>query len=296
MLLMAGVGYAMSKGGIKLETESLGRLVLMVGTPSLVFSSLTSPSLPQMSLTGTVSAAVFTLVFAAILSAGLLYLYRQPIRAFLPSLTMPNSGNFGLPVVMLAFDQEGLAVGIAFFFVVALVQYTVVPAIMIGEVTLRRILKEPLIYSLITVAVFRVGELTPHPIISKTTEILGAMVIPVMVILLGYSVAQLKVSDLRLSILLGASRLGVGICSGLVTVYIFGLSGIEAGSAFLMASMPCAIIIYLFAIRYNRAPRRIAGIIVVSTAMTFLALPVLLWIGIGLSTGTGPFALVLRGG
>ena len=167
---------------------------------------------------------------------------------------------------------------------------------MIGEVSLRRILKEPLIYSLIAVAVFRVGELTPHPIISKTTEILGAMVIPVMVILLGYSVAQLKVSDLRLSILLGASRLGVGICSGLVTVYIFGLSGIEAGSAFLMASMPCAIIIYLFAIRYNRAPRRIAGIIVVSTAMTFLALPVLLWIGIGLSTGTGPFALVLRGG
>ncbi|MRG73993.1 AEC family transporter [Alphaproteobacteria bacterium HT1-32] len=295
VLLMAGVGYAISRSSLDIDSESLGRLVVMVGTPSLVFSTLTSPDLPELSLSGTVQAALLVTVCAGSLSAGFLLLTRQPIRSFLPSLTLPNSGNVGLPVVLLAFGQQGLAIGVAFFFVIALLQYSFVPAIMDGRFSLTRILKEPLVYALLAVFLFRLTDTTPHPIILQTTELLGGMMIPVMVILLGYSLGQLQVSDLRLSLILALARIVIGTTSGLLVIWLLGLQGVEAGSVFLMASMPCAMVIYLFALRYNRAPRRVAGLVVVSTLMTFSVLPVLLWIGIAISKGSLPFFSFLGG-
>ncbi len=288
LFLMAGVGYLLNRTSLKLDTESIGRLVLWIGTPSLVFSSLTSPKFSAVALTTTVQAAIAVVLLAAVFSALSLIVLRQPVRTFLPSLTVPNSGNMGLPVLLLAFGEEGLAVGVAYFFVIAIIQHTISPMIVIGEMNIRRVFKEPLIYSVMAVIFFRVTGFTPHPILIDTTRILGGMMIPLMVILLGYSLATLKVSDMILSVKLAVARLLIGMASGSAIIWAFGLEGVVAGSVFLMASMPSAIIIYIFALRYDKAPRRIAGLIVVSTVMTFLALPFLLWIARDISESRNP--------
>lgn len=293
IFLMAGIGYAINRSSLKLETESMGRLVVMVGTPSLVFSTLTAPSMLQVPVAGTVGAAVMVAAVSFVLSTVVLLVLRQPVRSFVSSLALPNSGNMGLPVVLLAFGDDGLAIGVAFFFVIAFCQYTFVPAILAGQTGITRLLKEPLLYALAAVFVFRMLEIPPHPILTQTTKLLGGMMIPIMVILLGNSLAQLQVSDLRLSVILSVARLGVGMAAGLLTIWILGLEGVEAGSIFLLSSMSCAMIVYLFAIRYNQAPRRIAGLIVVSTLLTFACLPVLLWIGIGLAKGDNPIMAIL---
>ena len=288
VFVMAGIGYAINRRGFRLDTEAIGRLVLMVGTPALVFSSLTSPDIPQASLSGPVSAALLATVIAAVLGTIFLLVIRQPVRAFVSSLTLPNSGNMGLPIVLLAFGQQGLANGVAFFFVIALVQYIFVPVIMDGNISLGLVLREPLVYALIAVFIFRATDTVPHEIITRSTHLLGGMVIPLMVILLGYSLAGLQVSDLRLALVLALARLVIGIIAGLTVIHLLGLTGIVAGCVFLMSAMPCAMVIYLFALRYNRAPRRIAGLVVVSTLMTFAALPGLLIVGIALSEGAVP--------
>ena len=41
--------------------------------------------------------------------------------------------------------------------------------------------------------------------------------------------------------------------------------------------MPAAAFNYLFAQRYRRAPEEVAGLVVISTALSFLTLPMLLW-------------------
>lgn len=293
IFLMAGIGYAINRSSLKLETEPMGRLIVMVGTPSLVFSTLTSPKYIHVPISGTVGAAVMVAALSFALGALVLLAMRQSVPSFVSSLALPNSGNVGLPVVLLAFGDEGLAIGVAFFFVIALCQYTFVPAILAGQVGLTRLLKEPLIYALLAVFIFRMTGWTPHPVLTQTTKLLGGMVIPVMVILLGNSLAQLQVSDIKLSVILAVARLAVGVVAGSLTVYFLGLEGVQAGSIFLMAAMPCAMIVYLFALRYNRAPRRIAGLIVASTLLTFAMLPVLLWIGIGIAKGENPLLAIL---
>ena len=48
------------------------------------------------------------------------------------------------------------------------------------------------------------------------------------------------------------------------------------GVVILESSMPVAVFNYLWAVRYGNAPEEVAGIVLGSTALSFLTLPVLL--------------------
>ena len=250
---------------------------MLVATPSLVFSTLTSleidvATLLKMALSAALCVALATIAGLLILRAlGLSY------RTFLPCLIMPNSGNIGLPLVLLAFGEKGLALGISFFFVIALLQYTLGIAIASGEYRLRDLARQPLIYSVILAAVVLLTKVKVPVIIATTTQLLGGMMIPAMLILLGTSLARLNVSDLRQAIIIAVARLGIGIPTGLAVIGLISLSGIEAGTVFLLASMPTAIVNYVFAERYRPDSQQVAGAIVVSTILTFAVLPVIIW-------------------
>jgi len=64
---------------------------------------------------------------------------------------------------------------------------------------------------------------------------------------------------------------------GLLVVSMLDLSGTEKGVVLLQASMPVAVFNYLFAERYQRAPEAVAGMVVMSTLLSFITIPALLW-------------------
>jgi len=277
IFLITIIGYLFGRSSLYVDSKTISSLVLLVATPSLVFSTLTSleidvATLLKMALSAALCVALATIAGLLILRAlGLSY------RTFLPCLIMPNSGNIGLPLVLLAFGEKGLALGISFFFVIALLQYTLGIAIASGEYRLRDLARQPLIYSVILAAVVLLTKVKVPVIIATTTQLLGGMMIPAMLILLGTSLARLSVSDLRQAIIVAVVRLGVGISTGLAVIGLISLSGIEAGAVFLLASMPTAIVNYVFAERYRPDSQQVAGAIVVSTILTFAVLPVIIW-------------------
>ncbi len=293
ILLMAAIGYWIQKAGPNLETKSMSMLVMMVGTPALVFSSLTSTDLPEEVLFQMSFGAICTSIVAGFLATVFLIVSGFNLRSFLPSLTMPNSGNIGLPVVLLAFGEEGLAIGVAFFFVIAILQYTVMPIVTAGTFSLTRTLKEPLVWSVTAVLLVKATGIDPPEVVSETTRLLGGMMIPVMVILLGAAIARLQVGDIGTAILLASARLVIGVVAGLATIALLDAKGTVAGCMFLMAAMPSAIVTYVFAERYGRDPEKVAGLIVASTLMTFAALPALLWAGLSIANQNLPIGKIL---
>lgn len=280
VLAIAGIGYWVERARLGLHAETLSTLVITVGTPALVFSALTSTALPDAALVRMSLGAAFAVALSALAAVALLRLVRLPVRTYLPGLVMPNSGNIGLAVALLAFGDEGLAVGAAFFFMIALLQYTVTPVIVEQGFSLRATMRQPLIWSVAAVVAFKLAGATPPRVVADTTRILGGMMIPVMVILLGGALARLRMADAPLSIALAVVRLVLGVSAGLVTVAAFGARGVEAGVLFLLASMPAAVVNYVFAQRFNRAPEQVAGLILASTLLTLAALPGLLWIAL----------------
>ena len=94
---------------------------------------------------------------------------------------------------------------------------------------------------------------------------------------LGVSLARLTVTGVARAVLLSLVRIGGGLAVGLVLVYAFGLEGPAAGVVPIQTSMPVAVFNYLFAQYYDNSPSEVAGLVVVSTAISFATLPVLLY-------------------
>lgn len=271
------IGYALGRSNTQIDPRTISSLVLLIATPSLVFSTLTSLEVDASVLATMALSAVLCVTVAALAAMVVLYLLGMSFRTFLPCLMLPNSGNIGLPIVLLAFGERGLVLGISYFFVIALLQYTVGVAIASGQYSPRDLARQPLVYSILLVGIVLVSGIEVPPVIASTTALLGGMMIPAMLILLGTSLAQLSVSDLKPALIIAAARLLIGIPTGLIVIRLLGLGGTEAGTVFLLASMPTAIVNYVFAERYRPDAAQVAGAVVVSTMLTFAALPAILW-------------------
>ena len=117
-------------------------------------------------------------------------------------------------------------------------------------------------------------------VIATTVDLLGGMMIPAMLVMLGVSLAQLGISDLKPAVIVAVARIAIGTVTGLVVIAVLSLTGTEAGTVFLMAAMPAAIVNYVFAERYHPDAQKVAGAVVISTLLTFAVLPAILWLAL----------------
>lgn len=277
VFVITGIGALWGRRGQRFDTETVGLLVFLVGTPCLIFATFTSLTIELKSFANMAAAAIISLAIAAVLSYAALRTARLSLRSFMPSLMHANSGNIGIPVVFLAFGEEGLALAVSFFFVIALSQYTIGYAFASGRLTWRQVSRQPLIWAVVlSLAVLLTG-FAPPDWVAKTTTLLGNITIPLMLILLGVSLSRIRPHDLKLSLLLAGLRLVIGIASGVGAIVLLDLDGPERGTVFLQASMPAAIFGYVFAERFKRDPEKVASLVFVSTVLTLLAMPLLVW-------------------
>jgi predicted permease len=252
-------------------------LVTNIGVPCLVFNTLSNLKVDAGSFGTMVVASVAALGVSLVVGALILRLAGLSRRAFLPALSFPNTGNMGLPLNYLAFGDIGLGLAIAVFTVYATTQFTLGVALASGKASLRSLARVPVLYALPPALAFMLTGTTPPKWINATTDILGGIVIPMMLITLGISLARLGVKSLPRSLGLSALRLGMGFAIGLAIATAFGLEGASRGVLIIQSTMPVAVFNYLFALRYKTAPEEVAGMVVISTVLSFVTLPPLLW-------------------
>ncbi len=277
VMIAVGVGFVLARLGKKEEPEYVTLLVTYVGTPCLVFSTLANIELELAAVGAIAGAAALCLIAAAAIGYPLLRLTGLSVRGYLPSLMHPNTGNMGLPLCLFAFGEEGLALGIAYYVVIASNHFVTTPVVASGELSLRRIARSPIIYAVIIALGFLVSETAVPVWINNSTVLLGQFTIPLLLITLGFSLARMQVASLGTSLFLAVTRLAIGFAIGNGVAEILGLEGIARGVVILQASMPNAVFNYLFAKQYNAEPEGVAGMVVVSTLLAFLVLPGLLW-------------------
>ena len=274
VFICAAIGFVWQRSGRAFPEETLGNLVMNVGTPCLIFSTLATVGMDPAAL-GAMSLAA-TAVFG-VAGAGLLWAGGLSLRGFTPTLMFPNSGNLGLPLALFAFGEEGLALGIAYFVINAIGQHTVGLSIASGSVSLFRYVRSPIIYAVALAALFMSTGLAVPRWIANTTDLIGGMTIPLLLITLGNSLARLKVTGMGRSLGVSLVRLLMGFAVGVGIAEALGWEGVARGVMILQSSMPVAVFSYLYAQTFRTEPEEVAGAVVISTILSFLTLPLLLW-------------------
>jgi hypothetical protein len=276
VLACAAIGFAWKKANMPFDMAMVTQLVTNIATPCLILASLTKltidmASFGQMALAMTLAVALFlALGWLGLRLAGL------PAHTFLPAVALGNTGNLGLPLCLFAFGERGLALGIALFAVNSMAQFTLGQAITAGSLSLGRLVRTPVIYALALALVLMATGTRLPTFLDNAVGVLGQMAIPLMLLALGVSLASLGVGTIRLTAALAAARLLLGMGVGLFLGEVLALDPAERGTLIIQCAMPAAVFNYLWAQHYGRDAAAVAGIVVLSTAMSFLLLPLVL--------------------
>lgn len=289
IFIVAGFGFALRRW-VGLDKQALSRVVLYCLSPSLVFSSLVNSRLAAAELGELALFALLTIAamaFIGFLLARLLRLSRMETLLLMVTLMFVNGGNYGLTLNELRYGSPGLARAVVYYTTSTLVLYTVgIWMASMGRLSPRqalgRLLRLPPVYAAVAaVFVYSLQLTVPAPLL-RGIEIAGTGAIPVMLLVLGMQMADLRgVRELRLALPVVPAKLILGPLVGLGIATLLGLEGLGRSTSIIEASMPTAVFTIVLATEFDMQPTTVTGIVVltnllspltVATAITLLGL------------------------
>lgn len=276
VFVVALVGLGWARSGAHFDEVSISRLVLNVGVPCLLFRSLTTLDVSPFELAQMAGLTVGVMSLFAIGGVAVLKMMKLPAHTFLGPLVFSNSGNVGVPICLFAFGEPGLALGMTYFAVSATFHVSLGGPLFAGAFSWKPFLRSPLTWAVaVTVPIVATGAAVPTWI-ARTTELLGDIAIPLMLLTLGVSLSKMHPESLGRSFALALVRFGLGISAGFALTTLLGVEGLTRKVLILQASMPVGVLNYLFAHRYGRTPEQVASLVLVSTLLSVLTIPALL--------------------
>jgi malate permease and related proteins len=292
ILVVVGSGYLL-RLTLDLDLRPLSRVSLYLLSPALIFSSLVEAEIAQGQ---TLRIIAFSVLLVGIMAAltlaasGMFGFSRETNTALMLSTMFTNTGNYGLPLALFAFGQQGFEQAILFF----VMQGVMVQTLGIylagsgqggwrdGVATL---FKMPQLYAVVAALALRWAG--PELVTAsenlagnlfKGVSLMGEAAIPVLLVLLGAELARAEVATgdaagISVAVVI---RLFAAVPISYGLAYALELDPLSTNLAVVLGSMPTAVNVTVLAIEFDLRPKLVSSIVIVSTILSFFTLTILL--------------------
>jgi malate permease and related proteins len=275
MLIATGFIFAHWK---KINLASLTEIIVYLGTPSLVFTSLAGKPLFFADI-----AVLFLGVIIIFSGVGLVIgfyflLFRFSSRGFaLPALFM-NAGNMGIPLALFAFGRPGLQRATLMFVMITFLQYTLGIYLLNGRGNWKETFRLPLIYATVAGLAVNLVQMGIPELLLQPFSLLGQATIPIMLISLGYRLYD--VQSIKWGHALGGAlvRIFGGAASAFLAVNLIGAQGVNRQVLLLYGCLPAAVVNFILTEKYRQDPELAASIVVLSTFISVCTIPIMFWL------------------
>ena len=280
VFFVVGVGYYIGKKDPKIDTKFITNFAANVGTPALILYALNIKN---------ISFDIFSNYFWYYLLAitgfffvgiiFLLILKTKDIIRELPPFVLPNTGNMGLPICLFAYGSDGLGIAAAISSLIILFHFTLGVFLADRKFNFEVILKSPPFYTIIISVLLLYYEIQLPVFIENTSFLLMYATIFLILMSLGIALTRLKIFSFSKALISSLGRLILGPIIGLSIIYYYELDGFAAGVLLIQCSMPSAILNYLVGSIYSpkKIVDNIASMIVVSTLLSFITIPIVVF-------------------
>ena len=279
VFFMVGIGYFIGKKNPKLDTSFITNFAANVGSPAMVFYAITTTGVTfSMFIEYFWYSLIAIFAFAIVGVIFLIFLKKEIIRE-LPPFVLPNVGNMGLPICLFAYGDLGLGIAATISSLVIFFHFTINVFLASKKFSLKLLLQSPPVYAIIISIIFIYYEIETPVFLVNTTMITAYTAIFLILMSLGIALTRLKVFSFKSALISSTCRVFIGPLIGLGIIKLFNLSGFAAGVFLIQCAMPSAVLTYLIGSMYS--PKKIvdsiASMIVVSTIMSFITLPIVVF-------------------
>ncbi len=276
VIILAGVGFGWAWLGFEYKVQFVTRLTMNLSVPALIFTALIKTEIDPEALRITALAAALAYIGVALVLAVFLRLAGYNMRTFLAPLVFGNTGNLGLPLAFFAFGQAGFDFAVVVFAVMAFLSFTIGVWIVSGSASPLNAIKQPIVWATVLGSLFLANGWSLPEWSVNTLELLGQIAIPLMLITLGVAITRLKPASLGRAFWLSFLKLGVCVAVPVGVGLWLGLPKVAFAALVVQVATPVAVTSYMLAEKYEADAGEVAGLVVVSTLLSVLAIPLIL--------------------
>jgi malate permease and related proteins len=238
VLLMILLGFGLARMGRPVQSELLRFMVVQIGSPALIFTALLGTALSGQMLLGLAAASAAGLALCGSLGWLLLRLAGWPVRTFLPTLMFGNTGNLGLPLALYAFGPLGLGYAAVINTVNLIGNFTLGQSIAVGRPNWKGAVTSPSLLAAVLGLVLAGMHQQLPAWLKNTLQMPANLTISLLLLMLGTSLATIRITSLWRTLTLAVLRIGVGLAVGFALAFAFHLTGAPRAVFILQLSMP----------------------------------------------------------
>ena len=282
VFFIIGIGYFLGIKNPNFNTDPITKFAGSIGTPAMAFYIITSTGITINIFFDNFIYALILIGFFSIIGIIFLVILKKDFISELPPLILPNTANMGIPICFFAYGQEGLGIASGISCVVILLHFTVGVFLAKKKLSLDTFVKNMPIYGILSGVLFLYFEWEVPGYLENTTFLLTYATIFLVLMSLGIALSRLKVVSWTHASILGAVRVIIGPLIGFGFIKYLNLDEFAAGVLLIQSCMPSAILTYLVGSMYSerRVVDSVASVIVNSTVMSLITIPIVVYISL----------------
>jgi predicted permease len=266
--------YGRQRGSIDMSFAN--QLNMDVFVPALVFAALATKQLDLAAYDRLALGAAAVLLGSGLLAWGLARLLGEQPKTLVPPMMFVNSGNMGLPLMVLAFGDAALPAAVVLFLIENTLHYTLGVWLLDHHARLATLWRVPVTLAAIAALAVNLAGFEICSPLYLAVKLLGDIAVPLLLFSLGVRLAQSALSDLRIGLIAMVARPVLGMVLALAAAWAFGLSERDAAILLVFGALPAAVLNYVFAERYRQEPGKVASIVMIGNVGALIFIPIAL--------------------
>ncbi len=288
LFLIVFIGWMLGKK-FSIDIYTLTKINIYVFVPALVFVKIAETEITRDLLNGFFFTLILMLVMSLIVG-GISHLRKNTpslSRAMKNGVLFYNSGNMGLPLIMLIFNEMPQAVSVQIMVMLAqnlttntLGLYNANRGNTDVKGSLLQVLKTPSIYAVALGFLFKLIKVDLSQFfLWPAGTFLSKGLVPVALLTLGVQLSMVKMDFKNRDVYLTTFiRLIGGPLMAFLLISLFRMGGIMAQVLLISSAVPTAVNTALLAVEYHNEPEFASQVVMTATVLSIFTLPIIIYL------------------
>jgi len=272
------IGYLVGKF-TKINMSPLVDITLYIAVPALTFVSLLSKEIILLDALKMWASSLLVMAGCGLAAWLVFTALRQKHSGLYVPIAIMNTINIPFPIIYLAYGAEGLAAATLFYIPNILLVYSLGVFIMAGKAwkhNLKEMLKLPVLYAAVLALLLNLLKVNVPVLVTDSLDFISKMALPLVLIVLGHSLAKARITSLPTTLISSVLRMGVGLALGFAAVYLLNITGIFRNVVILDAAMPAAAASAILAVKFQNEAEMVSSVVALTTLISLVSIPILL--------------------
>ncbi len=252
------------------------RLNMDIFLPALIFAALANKSFDLAAYGSLALGGAIVVLGSGLIAWPVARALKVDWKTFVPPMMFSNSGNMGIPLLVLAFGEVALGAAVVLFLVEMTLHFTLGTFMLAKRLRLPDFLRIPVIVATLAGLFVSVTQLAlPEPVMI-VLRMLGDVSIPLLLFSLGVRLNEVSLRHWKIGVAAAIVCPVSGLLMGWAAMSLLALPAAQAHALWIFAALPPAVLNYIVAEQYRQEPEKVAALVMIGNLGALVAMPLVL--------------------